>query len=151
MPLADPTAWTKTPMRLFVLLCALALAAASIVAAAEPAFAATISTPVSRASVLPRPAPRTTMHAPDAAGRATDGPAQVGSTRKLKRAEKERNKQQAPPCPAKAVLVRAQRAPRTRVEAQYASPNDAPFPDIYRERLQTLRGRSASPSRARRT
>ncbi len=137
VPLADPMAWTKTSVRLVVLLCALALASASIAVTAEPAFAQDVTARIASIRAAQASAERS-MRALDAQVERLSAQ-RKSLNQAAKSAERERNKMKAAVTSAKAVLI--ERTSRlARLEAQYASPNDAPYPDIYRERLRTVRG-----------
>ena len=136
VPLADRVAWTKTPMRLLALLCAIALAAASVVAAAGPAAAQDVNARI--ASV------RAAQASAEKAMRDLDvqveryAAQRKAINKELKREERQRNSIGSALATAKSVL--AERTARlARIEGEYASPDDAPAPDIYRQRLQTLR------------
>jgi len=124
-------------MRLVVLLCALALASASIVVTAEPAAAQDVTARIVAIRAAQANAERS-MRALDAqVDRLTAQ--RKALNKEAKRAERERNKMRAAVASAKAVLVE-RNSRLARLETQYASPNDAPYPDIYRERLRTVRG-----------
>jgi len=123
-------------MRLLVLLCAFVLTAASIVAAAQPAAATDINDRIASVRAAQASAERA-MRALDA--QVERFQAQRKSVnQELKREERKRNAMGAAVATAKAVLVE-RTARQARVEAEYASPDEAPYPDIYRQRLQTLR------------
>ncbi len=136
VPLADPKAWNTMPVRLLVLLCAVVLAAASVVAVVEPAAAQDVNARI--ASV------RAAQAGAEKAMRELDvlveryAAQRKAISRELKREERARNSIGSALATARAVL--AERTARlARIEGEYASPNDAPAPDIYRQRLQTLR------------
>ncbi len=136
VPSADPSALRMIPTRLLALLCAFVLAVASIVAAAQPATAQDINARIASIRSAQASAQRT-MRALDAQVERLMAQRKVVN-KELKRAERERKRTQAALATAKAVL--AERTSRlARVEAEYPNPSAAPFPDIYRERLRTLR------------
>jgi murein DD-endopeptidase MepM/ murein hydrolase activator NlpD len=136
VPLADPTAWTRLPVRLFVMLCALALVAASLVASVQPTSASEINARIASIRSAQAAAQRSMLEL-DGQVERLKAQRKVAS-RELKAVERERAGIRSALASARAVAIE-RRARQARVEAEYASPSQAPAPDRYRERLKEIR------------
>jgi murein DD-endopeptidase MepM/ murein hydrolase activator NlpD len=136
VPLADRSAWTTTPMRVLVLLCALTLAVVSVAAAVQPAQAQDINARIASIRAAQASAQKTMR---DLDVQIERYKVQRQSVNKeLKRADRERKRTQGALVTAKNVL--AERTSRlARVEAEFAAAGEGAAVDVYRERLRSIR------------
>ena len=136
VPLAESSAWTSTTMRLLVLACALVLASASLLIVAPPATAQDVNARI--ASIRASQASfQRSMRALDAQAERLKAQ-RVAAGKAYQQAKKNVTRVRSGLTQAKAVLVE-RRSRYARVVDQYPRPELAPAPDIYRERMRTLR------------
>lgn len=136
LSLAGPTALTTTPMRLIALLCAVVFAAGSVVVAVQPVAAQDINARIASIRSSQAVAQRTMRQLDSEIGRYQA--LRKAAVKERKQAERERNAIKSTLATANSVL--AERQSRfARVESQYASPSEAPAPEIYKQRLNALR------------
>lgn len=123
-------------LRLFVLLCAIVLAAASVVVAVQPVGAQDIGARIASIRSSQASAQRS-MRALDSQAERLKAQRQAAG-RAYQQAKKTRDKLKKDLAQARAVLAE-RKARYARVEGLYPRPELAAAPDIYRERLRTVR------------
>ncbi len=123
-------------MRLIAMLCAVVLAATSLVIIAQPATAQDVNARIASIRAAQASAQKTMRQLDNE----IDGykAQRKAAVKERKQAERERDAIKATWATAKAVL--AEREERlARVEGEYASPSEAPAPEIYKQRLAAIR------------
>jgi murein DD-endopeptidase MepM/ murein hydrolase activator NlpD len=136
LPSAETSASTQSPMRLIAFFCSIVLVAASVVVSAQPVIAQDINARIASIRSAQAGAQRTMRQLDNEIERYQAQ--RKAAVKERKRAERERKAIQAALVSARAVL-NERNSRFARVDGQYASPNDAPAPDIYRERLKAIR------------
>ncbi len=136
LPIAGTTASTQTAIRLTALLCAVLLAAASVMVTVQPTIAQDINARIASIRSAQASAQRT-MRQLDSQSEGYKAQRKAAG-KERKQAEREQNQIKGFLATAKAVLAERQ-ARLERVEGEYASPSEAPAPEIYKERLQAIR------------
>jgi murein DD-endopeptidase MepM/ murein hydrolase activator NlpD len=136
LPSADSLISSQTPMRLIAMLCAMVLVATSIVLAAQPVAAQDVNARIASIRSAQASAQRTMRQLDNEIERYQG--LRKAAVKERKQAERERNAIKATWATAKAVLDE-RTARLARVEGEYASPSQAPLPEVYRARLQAIR------------
>lgn len=134
--MAATTASNQNRTRSIALLCAVVFVAASVMVVVQPAVAQDVNARIASIRAAQANAQRT-MRQLDGEIDRYQGQRKA-AVKERKQAERERDAIKATLGAAKSVLDERQ-ARLARVEGEYASPSEAPAPEVYKERLKAIR------------